>query len=141
MGRAVQDGDAFRKSLPHAHCLPEPQDHLRPWPGASCFEGGFRWWGPALRKGKRWGPEGGCFPEGGKGGFPKVEKPGGSQHKGILQAQGRKRGPEVKCETEIRDVLGSWRERAADGSRCFSVPLNLIQGKIVQKGRVCGRGY
>ena len=59
-----------------------------------------------------------------------AEKPGGFP---AQRDQGRKRGPEVKCETVIRDVLGNWRERAADGSHCFSIPLNLIQGKIVQE--------
>ena len=70
----------------------------------------------------------------------RLRSQGAFQHKGILKVQGRKRGPEVKCETVIRDMLGNWRESSADGSHCFSIPLNWIQGKIVQKWRVCGRG-
>lgn len=46
----------------------------------------------------------------------------------------------MKCETEMRDLLGNRRERAADDFRCSTIPFNFIQGKMVQKRCVCGKG-
>lgn len=46
----------------------------------------------------------------------------------------------MKCETEMRDLLGNRRERAADDFRCSTIPFNFIQGKMVQKAMCLWEG-
>lgn len=79
-------------------------------------------------KGKRWGPQSGHFPEV-KG---RLRNQGAFQQVEILQAQGRKKGSGVVCEAEIREVLGSGSEKAAEVAHCSSIPLNLSQGRQSQ---------
>lgn len=81
----------------------------------------------------------GIFPKGER----EAEEPGGFPEGTDPSSTRKEEGPGVTCKTEIRGVLGKWRERATDDSHCFSIPLNWIQRKHSSRvtcwgGRVSG---